>query len=401
MKNDYFLADNLGDPISRVDGPDKVTGKAKYAVEYNVPGVHYGSLVLSTIAKGKIRRIETRDAERAPGVVAVITHKNSPKIPGYSVDPNNHGSRVYGQEFRVFYNDEIQFNQQPIAIVVADTLERAEHAASLVQVDYNKDDHETNLEANLAKAIQPERSKDYTKGIPNAYKNAAVSIEQTYITPIQVHNPMETHSVTVVWQGNEKVTVYNKTQAVKISQRDIMKAFELKEENVHVISPFVGGAFGSSSRLWPQEMATLIAGKVTGKPVKLMLKRDQVFNMVGYRPRSVQKVGIGADKTGIFTGITHEAFGTTSTYEQFTERIVDPTKTMYACPNLNTTYRLVPVDLSTPCWTRGPGETSGSFALESAVDELAEKLHMDPLQLRLKNYADKDPEKNKPWSSKN
>lgn len=400
MRKEPFYKVEIGDALSRVDGPMKVTGKAKYAVEYEVPGVTYGVLVTSTIAKGRIKSIDTAAAEKSPGVLAIISHLNSPKVPGYSAGTDNHGSRVYGQEFRVFYNDQVLFNHQPVALAVADTFERANYAASLVKVEYEKDRHITNPDENIDNAIKPERTDDYSRGLAGAYKQAEVKIEQEYQTPIQVHNTMETHSVTVVWEGDDKVTVYNKTQAVKIAQKDIMKAFDLKEENVKVISPFVGGAFGSSSRVWPHEMAALLGAKKTGKPLKLTLKRDQVFNMVGYRPRSKQKIGLGATTDGKLTGTTHEAFGSTSTYEQFTERIIDPTKSAYACANLDTTYKLVPLDMSTPCWTRGPGETSGSFALESAMDELAYALNLDPLALRLKNYAETDPENNKPWSSK-
>ncbi len=390
----------IGDSMNRVESRLKVTGAAKYAAEYNLPNVTHGVLVTSTIAKGRIKKMDTSAAEKAPGVLAIVTHQNSPKVPGYGGDVNNEGSRVEGQEFRVFYDDKIYFNQQPIALAIADTFERANYAASLVKVEYDTEPHQTDIKTNLAKAIKPKRVEDYSRGEPYAYKKAPVIIEQEYQTPLQVHNPMEMHAATAVWEGEDKITVYNKTQAVKISQKDIVKAFKLKEENVKIYSPFVGGAFGSSSRVWPQEMAAILGAKKVGRPVKVMARRDQQFNMVGYRPHSMQKVGLGATKEGLLTGITHEAFGHTSTYEQFTERIVDPTKAMYQSPNLNTVYRLVPLDMSTPCWTRGPGETSGSFALESAMDELAYALNMDPLALRLKNYAEKDPENDKPWSSK-
>ncbi len=390
----------IGDPLSRVDGWAKVTGEAKYAAEYNLPGVTFGVLVTSTIAKGRIKNIDTKDAEKVPGILEIVTHKNSPKVAGYEAGTDNSGSRVYGQEFRVFFDDKILFNNQPVALVIADTFERANEAASLVKVHYSEDKHETDIKANTAKGYKPERPEDYSRGEPDAYKKAPVRIEQEYHTPIHVHNPMEPHAATAVWEDDDKVTVYNKSQGVKLAQKELMKVFELKEENVQIHSPFVGGAFGSSSRIWPQEMAAILGAKKVGRPVKVVLKRDQQFNMVGYRPRSVQKVGLGATADGTLIGTTHEAFGLTSQYEQFTERTLHPTKSMYSCPNLNAVYRLVPLDLSTPCWTRGPGETSGSFALESAMDELAYALNMDPMALRLKNYAEVDPENNKPWSSK-
>ena len=399
MEKAFIKKVQIGDAMDRVDARLKVSGAARYAAEYTLKGVAYGVLVTSTIAKGRIKEMDTRAAEKAPGVLAIINHKNAPKVPGHQAGTDNEGSRVYGQEFRLFYDNKIYHNDQPIALAIASTPEQAEHAASLIKVHYAQEKHQTNSKANTANAITPARGKDYSRGTAYAFKNAPVNLELEYGTPIQVHNPMEPHATTAVWEGATKVTVYNKTQATKLSQQEIMKAFDLKEENVQAISPFVGGAFGSSSRVWPQEMAAIMGAKVTGKPVKVALKRDQVFNMVGYRPRSIQKIGIGATAEGILTGITHEAFTSTSQYEQFTERIVDPTKTLYNCPNLNTAYKLIPLDMSTPCWTRGPGETSGSFALESAMDELAYALNIDPLALRLNNYAPSDPEKNLPWSS--
>ncbi|SFC29708.1 xanthine dehydrogenase family protein molybdopterin-binding subunit [Spirosoma endophyticum] len=388
----------IGDPLTRVDGRLKVTGGAKYAVEYDLPDMAYGVLVTSTIAKGRIKNIDTSAAEKAPGVLSIITYVNSPKVPGYDAKPDPEKARVVGQEFRLFYDEKIHFNNQPIALAVADTFERATYAASLVKVEYVQESHQTDIRKNLSKAYTPKRPDNSARGIANAYKSAPVHIEEEYQTPIHVHNPMEPHATTAVWEG-DRVTVYNKTQASKLAQSDIMKAFSLPEANVHVHSPFVGGAFGSSSRIWPQEMAAILGAKKVGRPVKVALRRDQVFNMVGYRPRSVQKVGLGATPDGKLVGITHEAYGSTSAYEQFTERTIHPTKSLYNCPNLNATYRLISLDLSTPCWTRGPGETSGSFALESAMDELAYALKMDPMALRLANYAEVDPENGTPWSS--
>ncbi|RIV17369.1 xanthine dehydrogenase family protein molybdopterin-binding subunit [Fibrisoma montanum] len=399
MEESAVKTGQIGDPLNRVDGRLKVTGGARYAAEYNLPGITFGVLTTSTITKGRIRAIDTKAAEKAPGVLAVVTHKNSPKVPGYEAGTDNAQSRVHGQEFRVFYDDRIYYNNQPVALVIADTLERATYAASLVSVTYNEDKHQTNIKTQTEKAFKPERPEDYARGEADAYKTAPVRIEREYHTPIHVHNPMEPHAATAVWEADDKVIIYNKAQGVKLAQKDIMKSFDLKEENVRVHSPFVGGAFGSSSRIWPQEMAAILGAKKVGRPVKVVLKRDQVFNMVGYRPRSIQKVGLGATADGKLIGVTHEAMGLTSTYEQFTERIVHPTKSLYRSPNLNAVYKLVPLDLSTPCWTRGPGESSGSFALESAMDELAYALNMDPLALRLKNFADKDPENDKPWSS--
>lgn len=396
----FFDGKLVPNDMDRIEGRQKVTGTANYAAEYDVADVHYGMMVNSTIAKGKINSINTRDAERAPGVVAVVTHLNRPRIPFWDNPPEQQGNkRVEGQEFRVFFDDTIYFDRQPIALVIADTFERAIYAASLVKATYKKEAPTTNIKSNLSKAVMAKQAQDYTRGDKDAWQSAPIKIEAQYTTPFQVHNPMETHAATIVWDGPDKVTVYNKTQATKIAQQDIMRTFGLTAENVIVHSPFVGGAFGSSSRVWPEEMAALIGAKKSGKPVKVMLRRDEAFNMVGYRPTSVQHVAIGAQAEGTMVGILHEAFGSTSQYEKFAERITDPTKALYNCANVSTSYRLVPLDMSTPCWTRGPGETSGSFALESAVDELSYALKMDPLDLRLKNFAEKDPWNGKPWSS--
>ncbi|QNE40153.1 xanthine dehydrogenase family protein molybdopterin-binding subunit [Hymenobacter sp. NBH84] len=388
----------LGLPHRRVDARLKVTGAARYAAEHIVPDCLHGVLVTSAIAKGRIQEIDTRQAARVPGVRAIMTHQNAPTVPGYLSKEHNHNPRVEGQEVRVFYNDQIQFSNQPVALVMADTLEQAQCAAALVRVTYATEPAETDLTEHLPHGITPEQEPDYIRGQRHAYRTAPVQVEQTYQTPIQVHNPMETHAAIAVWRGDE-LTVYNKTQGAKLAQKDLMRMFQLPIEKVHVHSPFVGGAFGGSSRIWPHEVAAILGALLIDRPVKVMLARNQEFNMVGYRPESVQKVGLGALPDGTLVGITHEGHGMTSRYETFAERMVHPTKAAYRCPNLDATYRVVPLDMSTPCWTRGPGETSGSFALESAMDELAYKLGMDPLALRLHNFAETDPEKDKPWSS--
>jgi xanthine dehydrogenase YagR molybdenum-binding subunit len=390
---------HIGEPEDRVEARAKVTGQAKYAAEYKPDNLCYGVLVTSTIACGRITAIDTAKAKQSPGVLNILTHQNRPEVPGWN-QPAKGDSRLEGQAFRVFYDEHIYFNQQPVALVIADTFERATEAAMLVTVTYQREDHATDLKAHVSEAVKPKRAEDFKKGDPQTWHTAPVKIDVEYTTPIQVHNPMEMHAATVVWKSAGEVMDYNKTQASILAQKEIATAFDLKPELVEVHSPFVGGAFGSSSRVWPQEMAALLGSKLVGRPVVVVARRDQVFNMVGYRPESVQQVQIGAKEDGALVAIRHIATGMTSRYEEFTERIIDPTKAMYACPNIEATYRLVKLDMSTPCWTRAPGETSGSFALESAMDELSYALKMDPIALRLKNYAEKDPEKGLPWSSK-
>ncbi|MDB5246848.1 MAG: aldehyde oxidase and xanthine dehydrogenase molybdopterin binding protein [Segetibacter sp.] len=402
MATGKFFEDQQGEALDRVDGRQKVTGAAKYSADNVLPGLTYAVLVESTIAKGQINNIDTKKAEGAPGVLAVIYHGNAPTIPGYQTGGNPAKPPTGGEPFRVFQNARIYFAGQPIAIVIADTYERAIHAATLVKTAYNRDEHQTSVEANKDKAALPKgpRYADYVRGEADAYKNAAIKIEAEYIIPVEVHNPMELHATTAFWDGEDKVTVYDKTQGVKSTQRSIMDAFKLKEQNVQVNADFVGGAFGSGLRTWPHVIAAVLAAKKINKPVKLVLTRSQMFTMVGYRPYSWQKIGLGATPGGKLTGLTHEAISETSTYEEFTDRTVDISKVMYACANVNTRYKIIALDKSTPTWMRGPGEATGAYALECAMDELSYALNIDPIELRIKNYADVDPVRNLPWSSK-
>ena len=399
MNNKLPALPSIGQPLSRVDGRQKVTGQARYAAEHAVPGVVHGVLLTSSIARGRIKTLDTAAAEKAPGVLAILTHCNSPGVPAYRQAQANSNPWLEGQEIRVFHDDQIHFSNQPVALAIADTLEHAQHAAALVQVQYEAIKPETDLSAHRSRAIKPKKADDYLRGQPDAYRQAPVRVEQEYRTPVQMHNPLEPHAAIARWDGPEQLTVYNKTQAPALARQDLMRMFQLPEAGVQVHSPFVGGAFGGASRIWPQEVAAILGAKLTGRPVKVALRRNQMFNLVGYRPYSIQKVSLGAMADGQLTGITHEAFGQTSRHEEFAERTVDPTKSAYRCPNLNTKYQLVPLDLSTPAWTRGPGEASGSFAMESAMDELAYALNIDPLALRLRNFADVDPVGDKPWSS--
>ena len=389
--------------LDRVDGVQKVTGTAKYSAEYNFPGTVYGVLAESTIAKGTIIAMDTKAAENAPGVLAVITHLNCPKLPGYesgAADIAKLPSTKRG--FRVFTDNIIRFSGQPISIVVADTFERAVYAASLVKATYNKEEHQTNLEAaqKTAKPLEGNNFKEYVRGEAEAWKKAAVTIEAEYSMPLEVHNPMEIHGLTVNWEGENKVTVYEKTQSLSGTQQNIMRAFGLKKEDVRIITQFIGGAFGSAFNTWPHSIAALIASRKVGKPLKLMLTRPEMFTMVGYRPQAIQKISMGAGKDGKLFGITHDAVAMTSTYREFTEGIVNATRSLYNFPNVNTRYKVFPLDISEPTWMRGPGETTGAYALECAMDEMAYAVNMDPIDFRILNYAETDLEDNKPYSSK-
>ncbi|GAA4055129.1 xanthine dehydrogenase family protein molybdopterin-binding subunit [Hymenobacter glaciei] len=403
------LKKQIGAGMNRVDGRLKVTGAATYSAEYELPGITYAVLVGSTIAKGRLTSIDTKAAERAPGVLAVITYLNAPKLPGpkpEGKDPSQ--PQTVGNPLQVLANDRIRFNDQPIAVVVADTLERARYAAGLVKAQYAQEAHQTNLEANKEKAFLPTQAKknpkspaaDYQRGQVDAYKTGALKLEAEYVIPTEVHHPMELQAITAHWEAPDRLTLYDKTQGTMATRRDFAKQWGLPEANVKVIATFVGGAFGNALHSWPHESAAVMAAKVVNRPVKLMLTREQMFTMVGYRPYTWQKIGMSATADGKITAITHESIGQTSTYEEFTESTLGQTRMMYQSPNLTTRYRLAALDIGSPIWMRGPGEATGAFALESAMDEMAFLLKIDPMEFRLRNYTDQDPEKNKPWSSK-
>ncbi|MBC9912080.1 xanthine dehydrogenase family protein molybdopterin-binding subunit [Chitinophaga varians] len=385
----------VGQSMDRVDGRLKVTGGARYFADHQPEGMLYAALVCSPISSGRITAIDATRALRAPGVADVVSHLNVPPIPGYKVENPNPK-----QGLKIFYDDRIYSNGQPVAIVVANTLERAVYAATLVKVTYAQEVHQTDMAGSIDKAFQNKNMKDYQRGEADAWKKAPVSLEAEYNIPIEVHNPMELAGIIAHWETPDKLTLYAKTQGVKSVQQSLKTLFQLPESQITVHSQFVGGAFGMALRIWPMEVATIIAARKIRKPIKLVLTRKDMFTLVGYRPAAKQRIGIGATADGKLTGITHEAIANTSPYEDFTEAIVNMSRMMYACPNVNTHYQLVSLNLSTPVWMRGPGEATGAFALESAIDELAHQLHMDPLQLRLINHADTDPEKNLPYSSK-
>ncbi len=397
-----------GEPMNRVDGKLKVTGAATYSAEYKFADITYAVLVTSTIAKGAIKNMDTKAARNAPGVLAVISHLNSIKVPGYKEQHGEPGQpQPIGKPLKVFYDNRIYSNGQPIAVVVAGTFERARYAASLVKVQYEKEASETDFAKNMESAIVPEQAKrdpkaavaDYNRGMPDGYSTAPVKIEAEYIQPSDFHNPMELQSLIAHWETTDRLTLYDKVQGTQATQQSFAREWQIPLENIRVISTFVGGAFGNALRNWPHETAAVIAAKMVGRPVKLMLTREQMFFMVGYRPYTWQKVNMGATPDGKIVGITHSAVGQTSSYEQFTEGTLQQTKMLYTSPNVSTRYRILPLDVSTPAPMRGPGEATGAWALESAMDEMAYALHLDPIEFRLRNFPEKDPENDKPWST--
>ncbi|MDQ3747551.1 MAG: xanthine dehydrogenase family protein molybdopterin-binding subunit [Acidobacteriota bacterium] len=374
----------IGKEMSRVDGVAKVSGKAKYAAEFQVSNPAYGYLAMSRIAKGAIKTIDASAAEKSPGVIKVFTHLNALKVADKD------------KAFRALQSDKIVFSNQPIALVVAETFEQARAAANLISATYAKEKSTT--DAKQAQTIAARSGKP--RGNPQqALESAPVKISAEYTIPIEHHNPMEMHGAIALWE-NDKLTIFDKSQGVYGVRGHLAQSFGIAPESVNVVSPFVGGAFGSSLNPNYYPYLAAMAAREIKRPVKLNYTRRQMFTGHGYRPYTWQKVSIGASRDGKLQSIIHEATGNTSTFEDFAENPNNFGRTLYECPNYDTPYKLAKLDLPTPTWMRAPGAVSGAFALECALDELAYELKIDPLELRIINYAEKDPETGKPFSSK-
>src|SRR5215210_8243816 len=364
----------IGKEMSRVDGVAKVTGRAKYAAEFRAPNLAYGFIVLGAVAKGTIKSIDTREAEAASGVVRVFTHLNTPKLgPKANTEyapPRN--SRERDKSFRALQSDRIFFNAQPVALVVAETYEQARYASRLVKVSYNTEKHTTDTEAVRESARVPSQGPPpKPRGNPEeAMKSAPVKVEAEYRIPIEHHNPMEPHAAVAVWQG-DKLTIFDKTQEVYNVREHLASRLGLPEESVSVVSPFVGGAFGSALRANYYPALTAMAARELKRPVKVVYTRTQMFTGHGYRPYTIQKIALGAEASGKLTAMIHTAVHNTSSFEEFNDNTTGFTRQVYACPNLYAPTLIVPTDLPTPTWMRAPGAVSGMFALECAMDELA------------------------------
>ena len=395
----------IGASLTRVDGPAKVTGAASYAAEFHPDGLTYAATHDSTIPAGRITAIDTAAAERAPGVLLVLTHFNADRLPyqtpaeRVAVDP------VTGEQFKVLQDAEILFSGQPVALVVAATQTQALYAASLVRVTYQAASApRLRFDASLARptsdtAAKKGRGPETKKGDPDAaFAAAAVRVDATYVTAREQHNAMEPHATVAHWQG-ERLTLWSKTQWVGNERDEIARRFGIATDDVRVINPFVGGAFGSALRTWPHVTLAAMAARRVGRPVRLELTRRQLSTAIGFRPETRQRVALGAALDGRLTAIIHEVTGQTSTYEEFAEGALAPAATTYACRDRRTRYGLVSMNVSTPCPMRGPGWATGLIGQEMAMDELAEALKLDPVELRLRNYAERDPMKDLPWSS--
>jgi xanthine dehydrogenase YagR molybdenum-binding subunit len=383
----------------RVDGKDKVSGKAKYAADHRISNVAYGVFVGSTIAKGEMASLDVSQALASPGVLDVIYYKNCPALPGYQVSSTSSEPNREWPGHKVLYDNKVRYYGQPIALVVANTFEDALQAVRRVKATYKEEPFETDFHS---ARLRPELLKPmdtYLRGRAAAYAAAPVKVEAEYTIPIEVHSPMEMHATLAIWEGEDQLTVYDKSQGPSDTQNALASLFGISPEKVRVVVEYVGGAYGNALRSWANVPAACMAAKKLKRPVKVVLNRPQMFYMVGYRPQSWQRIGIGADLSGKLVGISHAAISNTSRYEEFTEGITNVSQFLYACPNVDTDYKLLPLDLSTPIWMRGPGEASGCFGLESALDELSYQLKMDPIDLRLANFTEINPQSQLPWSA--
>ena len=390
----------VGKPINRVDGRLKVTGQARFAAEWPQDNLAHAVLIGSSIANGNIRSIESRDALKVPGVLAIITYQNAPKLKPVVTNPMEEPNpkRVPLQTSNVY------FSGQYVAVVVAETIEKARHGASLVRITYDISPSATSLDRERANSYTPKKVFDkpaeVLRGdIQQGLSSAEVKVEETYTTPTENHNPMDPHATTAVWNG-DRLTVYDATQYTYGVKHAMAASFGIPEENVHAVCKFTGGAFGCKGTVWPHVVLAAAAARQVKRPVKLYVTRQQMFANVGHRAQTEQHVTLGAKRNGKLTAIVHEGLSQSATYDEYVEPFTKATHMMYASPNLKASQRLVRLNIGVPTYMRAPGETSGMFGLESAMDELAYRLKMDPIQLRLVNYAETDPDTRLPWSTK-
>ncbi|HVX75954.1 MAG TPA: xanthine dehydrogenase family protein molybdopterin-binding subunit [Bradyrhizobium sp.] len=396
----------IGRPTSRVDGRLKVTGQAKYAGEYAAHQVLYGVVVSSTIASGRLRSLDTdRARSSVPGVVEIFTHQNRGKAAWLDRSWRDEVAPP-GHPFRPLSSDRILFDGQPIALVVAESHEAARDAASLVRAEYEVEAHCTELERKRSEAYDPPEKRS---GIPpppeprgdagKAFAEAVHRFSGDYHINAEHHNPMELYGTTCVYEGDGKLTIYEKTQGSQNSHGYVTSVFGLKSKNVRVINHYVGGAFGSGLRPQYQLFLAVMASLELKRSVRVVLSRSQMFYL-GYRPDTYQSVSLAADGNGRLVSITHDAIAATSCYEDYQEAIVNWSGTLYRCDNVKLSYALAKLNTATPCDMRAPGAAVGVTVLECAMDELSYEAGIDPLELRRINFADKDESSGKLFTSK-
>jgi len=394
-----YMMTYMGTPTSRIDGHAKVTGAAKYAGEFNADGLAYGAVVASTIAKGRIVRIDTSDALRVEGVLDILTHENRPPMARAASAYKDDVAPETGSPFRPLYDDKIMFSGQPIALVLAEEWEIARFAASRIRVEYKQDAFVTDLFAERDKAFAVAKPEQPRGNAEKAFTAADVCHSAEYFIPIEHHNPMELYASTVTWDGDGKLTVYDKTQGVQNVQRYLCSVFNMKSDDVRVISPFVGGAFGSGLRPQYQVVLAVLAARALQRSVRLVLTRQQMYGL-GYRPATIERLALGATAGGTLDAVIHEAIAITSQYEDFSRNDTGWSGQLYKSANAKYAHHLARVDLPTGCDMRAPGAATGVHGLECAMDELAVALKLDPIELRLRCYSDRDQHEDIPYTSK-
>jgi xanthine dehydrogenase YagR molybdenum-binding subunit len=394
-----------GDSISRIDGPAKVTGQARYAAEHSAPDMAYGVVVNSTIAKGRITALHLDEARAVPGVLDILSHQHRPKTRKLDLFYKDMTAPA-GSPFKPFYSDGVLYSGQPVALVLAETFEAARYAAALVKVTYDEEPHDTNLLANLYRSHKPSRLKAGFSPPPKptgdadaAYEAAPVRIHADFYSGVEHHNPMEMHASTVIRSDDGHLTIYDKTQGAQNSRWMVSQVFGLSKDKVTVKNPFVGGAFGSGLRPQYQLILAVMGALQLKRSVRVVLTRQQMFTF-GHRPETWQRVKLAAERDGTLKAVVHEAVAETSRIEDYVEVVVNWSGQLYQCDNVRLDYKLVALDQYSPMDMRAPGAAHGVHALEVAMDELSYALGMDPLALRLKNYAERDAARNLPYSSK-
>ena len=398
------MSELVGQPIDRVDGRLKVTGGATYSYEYYPENFVYGALLTSIITKGRIRNINTHLAEKAPGVLTVMTYKNAPMLHfPQSSDPG--GGKFGEKDLLPMQSDRIFYDGQAIAVVMAATFEQAESATKLIKVDYDKADPIHGFDNNRDTAYKPQSGLGGTPtqvkrgDVAASLQTAQVIIDQTYTTPVYHHNAMEPHATTAEWKGDE-LMVWDATQSVAGSKSLMANMLGVQPDKVKLIALYIGGGFGSKGFSWPNTVLTCMAAKLANRPVKLELTRQQMFTTAGRRSQTMQKITLGADSTGRLNTIKHATTSECSFVDEFVETAGVATSMIYSSPNVDVSHSLVKLNRGTPCPMRAPGEAPGTYALEVAMDELAVKTNVDPVQLRLINYAHMEEQKNKKFSAK-
>ncbi|ALK99227.1 acylaldehyde oxidase [Massilia sp. WF1] len=404
----------IGQGIDRLDGRLKVTGQATYSAEHQVPRLAHGMMVLSTVPKGRIAAIDVAAVRRMSGVLLVMTHQNAPRLPKPGKAEGSAGGKEQSKpdqkkqppnpRLSLLQDDRVQYNAQPIAVVVADTFEHARDAARRLQVRYAAEPAQLDFRTAKTKLrrpeAQPDRPPDTGRGnVARSMERAAQKLDLVYTTPMENHNPLEPHATIAAWEG-DRLTLYDATQNISGVRRTAAQTFGMDPEKIRVVCPFVGGGFGCKGSTWSHVMLAAMAARLAGVPVKIVLERTQMYGPVGARPLTEQRLRLGATNEGKLLAVTHDTVSSTSFVDDFVEPCTAVTRKAYASESLQTSQRLATLNVGVPTYMRAPGESSGSFALESAMDELAYALKLDPVALRLLNYAEKEPEKDIPWSSK-